>query len=223
MAGRPRRRIRTVSPRPPSATCSCPRWTIVPWDALCELIEPHHPNRATAPARGTAAHAAHVLRAALVQPGRRGVRRSAAGQAPRCAASWASTCERVPDGTTAEVSPRRDKRLGRKTFAAVGQVLQARGLKLAPAPSWTPPSSAHPARTKKRRQARDPEMHQTRKGSAVVLRHEAAHRGGQPHGAGAQRRGHPQPTCTTSTAARICCTAPSGASMATAPTPARSR
>ena len=52
---------------------------IVPWDALCELIEPHYPKPGNGRPPVGLRRMLHVLRAALVQPGRRGVRRSAAG------------------------------------------------------------------------------------------------------------------------------------------------
>ncbi len=43
---------------------------IVPWRALCEVIEPHYPKAGNGrPPRGLGADAAHVFRAALVQPG----------------------------------------------------------------------------------------------------------------------------------------------------------
>jgi IS5 family transposase len=47
---------------------------IVPWPALCEVIEPHDPKPGNGlPADRAGAHASDVLRATLVQPRRRGL------------------------------------------------------------------------------------------------------------------------------------------------------
>lgn len=45
---------------------------IVPWQALCEVIEPHYPKAGNGrpPTHRARAHAADALRAELVQPGR---------------------------------------------------------------------------------------------------------------------------------------------------------
>ena len=110
--------------------------------------------------------------------------------------------ERVPDSTTLLKFRRK---LGTTAWASNCSPPSARfcrpGLKVGTGTIVDATIIGAPSSTKNADKARDPEMRQTRKGSAVVLRHEAAHRGGQPHGAGAQRRGH-RSERATSTAAR---------------------
>jgi IS5 family transposase len=75
-------------------------------------------------------------------------------------------CERVPDGTTLLKFRRllEHHKLGEQLFAAVGQVLQARGLKLGTGTIVDATIIGAPSSTKNADKARDPEMHQTRKG-----------------------------------------------------------
>jgi len=74
--------------------------------------------------------------------------------------------ERVPDGTTLLKFRRRleDHKLGERLFATVGQVLQARGLKLGAGTIVDATLIGAPSSTKNAEKSRDPEMHQTRKG-----------------------------------------------------------
>src|SRR5580765_8130492 len=74
--------------------------------------------------------------------------------------------ERVPDGTTLLRFRRllNDHDLGKQLFAKVGEVLQARGLKVGSGTIVDATIIGAPSSTKNADQARDPEMHQTRKG-----------------------------------------------------------
>jgi IS5 family transposase len=74
--------------------------------------------------------------------------------------------ERVPDGTTLLKFRRllEKRKLGEQLFAAVGQVLQARGLKVGTGTIVDATIIGAPSSTKNADKARDPEMHQTRKG-----------------------------------------------------------
>ena len=74
--------------------------------------------------------------------------------------------ERVPDGTTLLKFRRllEKHQLGEQLFAAVGQALQARGLKVGTGTIVDATIIAAPSSTKNADKARDPEMHQTRKG-----------------------------------------------------------
>jgi len=73
---------------------------------------------------------------------------------------------RVPDGTTLLRFRRllEKHRLGEQLFATVGQVLQARGLKVGTGTIVDATIIGAPSSTKNADKARDPEMHQTRKG-----------------------------------------------------------
>ena len=74
--------------------------------------------------------------------------------------------ERVPDGTKLLKFRRllEKYKLGEKLFATVGQVLQARGLKVGTGTIMDATIIGAPSSTKNSLGARDPEMHQTRKG-----------------------------------------------------------
>ena len=130
----------------------------------------------------------------------------------------------MPDGTTLLKFRRklRDNGLGEQLFAAVGQVL-GRGLKLGTGTIVDATIIGAPSSTKNADKARDPEMHQTRKGQqwyfGMKLHIGVDSRTGLVHSAVVTAAN----VHRTSTRCPICCTAPSGASMATAPTPARSR
>ena len=97
--------------------------------------------------------------------------------------------ERVPDATTLlEFRRLLEKHsLGEALFAEVGAVLQTHGMKVGTGTIVDATLISAPSSTKNADKARDPEMHQTRKRKQVP-RHEAAHRRGQRHGPGAQRR-----------------------------------
>ena len=75
-------------------------------------------------------------------------------------------CERVPDGTTLLKFRRllNANRLGEQLFAPVGQVLQSRGVKVGTGTIVDATIIGAPSSTKNAEKARDPEMHQTRKG-----------------------------------------------------------
>jgi IS5 family transposase len=74
--------------------------------------------------------------------------------------------ERVPDGTTLLRFRRllEKHQLGEKLFATVGQVLQARGMKVGTGTIVDATIIGAPSSTKNADNKRDPEMHQTRKG-----------------------------------------------------------
>ena len=87
--------------------------------------------------------------------------------APACVALWIDLgCEAVPDATTLLKFRRllEKHQLGERLFAEVGRVLQASGMKLASGTIVDATLIAAPSSTRNRQQARDPEMHQTRKG-----------------------------------------------------------
>jgi IS5 family transposase len=74
--------------------------------------------------------------------------------------------ERVPDATTLLKFRRlvEDHKLGEALFAKVGEVLQAKGLKIGPGTIVDATIIGAPSSTKNTAKQRDPEMHQTRKG-----------------------------------------------------------
>ena len=74
--------------------------------------------------------------------------------------------ERVPDGTTLLRFRRllEKHKLGEQLFASVGQMLQARGLKVGTGTIVNATIIGAPSSTKNLDKARDPEMHRTRKG-----------------------------------------------------------
>ena len=94
--------------------------------------------------------------------------------------------ERVPDGTTLLKFRRLLERhqLAQKLFATVGELLQARGLKLGTGTIVDATIIGAPSSTKNADKARSRDA-PDEEGPAVVLRDEDAHRCGQPHGAGA--------------------------------------
>jgi IS5 family transposase len=75
-------------------------------------------------------------------------------------------CERVPDGTTLLKFRRLLERneLGAQLFSKVGKVLQGRGLKVGTGTIVDATIIGAPSSTKNADKARDPEMHQTKKG-----------------------------------------------------------
>ncbi len=74
--------------------------------------------------------------------------------------------EPVPDATTLLRFRRllHDNKLGEALLARVGQALQARGFKVSTGAIVDATSIGAPSSTKNAEKARDPEMHQTRKG-----------------------------------------------------------
>jgi len=141
---------------------------IVPWAELCEVIEPHYPKAGNGrPPVGLE----RMLRmyfvaqwfnladvaceeALLDSPA---LRRFVGIDLGR---------ERVPDGTTLLKFRRllEKHELGASLFAKVGQVLQARGMKVGTGTIVDATIISAPPSTKNAAGERDPEMHQTRKG-----------------------------------------------------------
>ena len=141
---------------------------IVPWQDLCAVIEPHYPKAGNGrPPIGLE----RMLRMYFVQHwfnladdaceeallDSTALRRFVGIDLGR---------ERVPDGTTLLKFRRLLERhkLGEQLFAAVGQVLQARGLKVGTGTIVDATIIGAPSSTKNADKARDPEMHQTCKG-----------------------------------------------------------
>jgi IS5 family transposase len=141
---------------------------IVPWQELCAVVEPHYPK----PGNGRPpVGLERMLRMYFVQHWF-----NLADEACEEALLDSTALrrfvgidlgrERVPDGTTLLKFRRRLEKhhLGEKLFAAVGQVLQSRGLKVGTGTIVDATLIGAPSSTKNADRARDPEMHQTRKG-----------------------------------------------------------
>ena len=141
---------------------------IVPWSALCEVIEPHYPKAGNGrPPVGLE----RMLRMYFVQHwfnladvacedallDSTALRRFVGIDLGR---------ERVPDATTLLKFRRllETHQLGQALFAKVGQVLQANGLKVGTGTIVDATIIGAPSSTKNAEKKRDPEMHQTRKG-----------------------------------------------------------
>lgn len=141
---------------------------IVPWVALCGVIEPHYPKAGNGrPPIGLE----RMLRMYFVQHWF-----NLADEACEEALLDSTALrrfvgidlgrERVPDGTTLLKFRRllEKHKLGEALFAMVGEVLQARGLKLGTGTIVDATIIGAPSSTKNADKQRDPEMHQTRKG-----------------------------------------------------------
>ncbi len=130
----------------------------MPWPQLCEVVEPYYPKgQGGRPPVGLE----RMLRMHFVQHWF-----NLADEACEEALLDSTALrrfvgidlgrERVPDGTTLLKFRRllESNKLGEQLFAKVGEVLQGRGLKVAPAPSWMRPSSVRPVprRTRTRRE-----------------------------------------------------------------------
>ncbi|CAN7413835.1 IS5 family transposase [Acidovorax sp. LjRoot194] len=141
---------------------------IVPWQELCAVIEPYYPK----PGNGRPpVGLERMLRMYFVQHWF-----NLADQA--CEEALLDSMalrrfvgidlghERVPDGTTLLKFRRLldTHELGKQLFAAVGQVLQARGMKVGTGTIVDATIIGAPSSTKNQDKARDPQMHQTRKG-----------------------------------------------------------
>lgn len=142
--------------------------TIVPWAALCQVIEPHYPKAGNGrPPVGLE----RMLRMYFVQHWFN-LADEACEEALLDSTALRSFVgidlgrERVPDGTTLLKFRRllEKHQLGEQLFATVGQVLQARGLKVGTGTIVDATIIGAPSSTKNADKARDPEMHQTRKG-----------------------------------------------------------
>jgi IS5 family transposase len=141
---------------------------IVPWAQLCEVIEPHYPKgEGGRPTKGLE----RMLRMHFVQHWFN-LADDACEEALLDSKSLRRFvgidlgCERVPDGTTLLKFRRllNEHKLGEQLFAKVGEVLQARGLKVGTGTIVDATIIGAPSSTKNSTKARDPEMHQTRKG-----------------------------------------------------------
>jgi IS5 family transposase len=141
---------------------------IVPWAQLCEVIEPHYPKgEGGRPPKGLE----RMLRMHFVQHWFN-LADDACEEALLDSTSLRRFVgidlgrERVPDGTTLLKFRRllNEHKLGEQLFAKVGQVLQARGLKVGTGTIVDATIIGAPSSTKNADKARDPEMRQTRKG-----------------------------------------------------------
>jgi IS5 family transposase len=141
---------------------------IVPWQELCAVIEPHYPKAGNGrPPIGLE----RMLRMYFVQHWF-----NLADEACEEALLDSTALrrfvgidlgrERVPDGTTLLKFRRllETHKLGQALFAKVGEVLQARGLKVGTGTIVDATIIGAPSSTKNTERQRDPEMHQTRKG-----------------------------------------------------------
>ena len=141
---------------------------IVPWAELCAVIEPHYPKAGNGrPPIGLE----RMLRMYFV-PHWFNLADEACEEALLDSTALRRFvgidlgCERVPDGTTLLKFRRllEDKKLGQALFAKVGEVLQSRGLRVGSGTIVDATIISAPSSTKNADKARDPEMHQTRKG-----------------------------------------------------------
>ena len=141
---------------------------VVPWEQLCELVEPYYPKGVGGrPPVGLE----RMLRMYFVQHwfnladvaceeallDSTALRRFVGIDLGR---------ERVPDGTTLLKFRRllETHDLGAQLFVKVSEVLQGRGLKIGTGTIVDATIIGAPSSTKNKDKARDPEMHQTRKG-----------------------------------------------------------
>jgi IS5 family transposase len=141
---------------------------IVPWSELCEVIKPHY-------ARGEGGRPPigleRMLRMHFVQHWFN-LADEACEEALLDSTSLRRFVgidlgrERVPDATTLLKFRRllNEHKLGEKLFAKVGEVLQSKGMKVGTGTIVDATIIGAPSSTKNADKARDPEMHQTRKG-----------------------------------------------------------
>jgi IS5 family transposase len=141
---------------------------IVPWGALCEVIEPHYPKAGNGrPPIGLE----RMLRIHFIQHWFN-LADLACEEALYDSASLRRFVgidlgrEPVPDATTMLKFRRllNDNKLGEALFAKVGRELQARGFKVNTGTIVDATIIGAPSSTKNADKARDPQMHQTRKG-----------------------------------------------------------
>ena len=141
---------------------------IVPWSALCAIIEPHYPKRGNGrPPIGLE----RMLRIHFIQHWFN-LADFACEEALYDSASLRRFvgidlgCEAVPDATTMLKFRHllEQHKLGEKLFAEVGRVLAGSGMSLKTGTIVDATIIAAPSSTKNRKQERDPEMNQTRKG-----------------------------------------------------------
>ena len=141
---------------------------IVPWSALCEVIEPHYPKAGNGrPPIGLE----RMLRIHFIQHWFN-LADLACEEALYDSASLRRFVgidlgrEPVPDSTTITKFRKllNDNKLGEALFTQVGRELQARGFKVNTGTIVDATIIGAPSSTKNADKARDPEMHQTRKG-----------------------------------------------------------
>ena len=141
---------------------------IVPWVALCDVIEPHYPK----PGNGRPPIGLErMLRIHFIQHWFN-LADLACEEALYDSASLRRFAgidlgrEPAPDSTTITKFRKllNDNKLGEALFAQVGQELQARGFKVNTGTIVDATIIGAPSSTKNADKARDPEMHQTRKG-----------------------------------------------------------
>ena len=141
---------------------------IVPWSALCEVIEPHYPKAGNGrPPIGLE----RMLRIHFIQHWFN-LADLACEEALYDSASLRRFVgidlgrEPVPDATTLLKFRRllNENKLGEALFAQVGHVLQSKGFKVNTGTIVDATIIGAPSSTKNAHKARDPEMHQTRKG-----------------------------------------------------------
>ena len=141
---------------------------IVPWAELCAVIEPHYPKAGNGrPPVGLE----RMLRMYFVQQWFNLADAACEdalldSTALRRFVGIDLGSERVPDATTLLKFRRllETHKLGEALFAKVGEVLQARGLKVGTGTIVDATIIGAPSSTKNKDKKRDPEMHQTRKG-----------------------------------------------------------
>ena len=142
---------------------------IVPWADLCAVVEPHYPKSGNGrPPVGLE----RILRMYFVQHWFNLADEACEealldSPALRRFVGIDLGRERVPDGTTLlrfrRLLEKHD--LGAKLFASVGAVLQANGMKVGTGTIVDATIISAPSSTKNKDKARDPEMHQTKKGN----------------------------------------------------------
>jgi IS5 family transposase len=143
--------------------------TLVPWSALCAVIEPHYPKRGNGrPPIGLE----RMLRIHLLQhwfnlPDLACEEALYDSAALRAFVGIDLGREPVPDATTIlKFRHLLEKhRLGEAIFAEVGSILQSRGLRLSAGTIVDATIISAPSSTKNVEQQRDPEMRQTKKGN----------------------------------------------------------
>jgi transposase, IS5 family len=141
---------------------------LVPWSEFCALIEPHYPEAGKGrPPKGVE----RMLRMYLVANWFN-LADQACEEALYDVPVFREFCrfdlgrERIPDSTTLLKFRHLMERhqIGAALFARVGELLQASGLKLSGGTIVDATLIAAPPSTKNEQQARDPEMHQSKKG-----------------------------------------------------------
>ncbi len=142
---------------------------LVPWAALCALIEPHYPQAGNGrPPKGVERMLRMYLIANWFNLGD-----EACEDALYDVAVFRDFCridlgrERAPDATTLLQFRHllEAHQIGAALFTTIGELLQANGMKLSGGTIVDATLIAAPPSTKNREQSRDPEMHQSKKGN----------------------------------------------------------